>query len=207
MRASLLRHVCVRPTRPDLVQTAPEVQARIKLARQIGAAGDPHEARLLAEMAPADAHAHFGAVHWVTLSARFETAVWLRDTDGPTAGIQAFSALVDEVRMLGAEHEWLVVAANWNLGGAVLETGDAQRAAEIRSAAVQAGGRIYGVDHVIVLEMRLTHLTAVDAAGRLDDAVELAEQLSKDCERVLGANNQTSAEARELEHDLRTRRT
>lgn len=183
------------------------LQARIELARQIGAAGDPHEARLLADAVLADASARLGASHWVTLSARFETAVWVRATDGPTAGMQAFGALVDEARLLGAEYEALVVEANWNLGGAVLDAGDAERAVEILAATIRAGVRVYGADYGMVLEMRLSHITAVDAAGRLDEAVELAEQLSKDCERVLGPNNPTTGDARDLKHDLRTRRT
>jgi hypothetical protein len=182
------------------------LQARIDLARQTGAAGDPHEARWQADAVLADATVHFGPDHRVTLSARYEVAVWIRSTDGPAAGVQAFSAFIDQARTLGTAHESLAVDASWNLGGAVLETGDAEHATEILATTVRDGIRVYGPNYGTVLEMRLSHISAVDAAGRFDEAVELAEQLSKDCERVLGPDNPTTGEARELVRDLHARR-
>jgi tetratricopeptide repeat protein len=204
------RELAERVVRDSVVEFGADhedtLQARIDLARQTGAAGDPHEARRQADAVHADATAHFGADHRVTLTARYEVAVWTRSTDGPAAGVLGFSALIEQARALGTAHESLVVDARWNLGGAVLETGDAEHAAEILATTVRDGIRIYGPNYGTVLEMRLSHISAVDAAGRFDEAVELAEQLCSDCERVLGPNNPTTGEARELARGLLARR-
>jgi hypothetical protein len=204
------RELAERVVRDSVVEFGADhedtLQARIDLARQTGAAGDPHEARRQADAVRADATAHFGADHRVTLTARYEVAVWTRNTDGPAAGVLAFGALIEQARALGTAHESLVVDAGWNLGSAVLETGDAEHAAEILATTVRDGIGIYGSNYGTVLEMRLSQIGAVDAAGRFDEAVELAEQLCSDCERVLGPNNPTTGEARELTRGLLARR-
>lgn len=80
----------------------------------------------------------------------------------------------------------------WNLGGALLKSGDAHRAAEVLTTAVTDAERAYGPHHARTFDIRTSHVEAVGAAGDVPAAKAMAADLAAECARQLGAEHPTT---------------
>ena len=125
--------------------------ARITPARQLGAAGDPVEALAIvtrvADQAGDDS---------TRMAARFEVAVWTRATAGPAAGAEQFSTLLQEAESLGPPDWDLITDCRWNIGGALLQAGNAAGAADVLRAALRLAIHAHGPDHDRTTQIRRT---------------------------------------------------
>jgi hypothetical protein len=165
------------------------LHARLTVARQLGDLGAEAEALALAEQVAADATEAHGPDDAVTLSARFEVAVWTRETAGPEAGTQRFAALLDQIAPLPSAWPGLAADCRWNLGGALLSSGDAHRAADVLATAVADAERAYGPHHARTFDIRASHIEAVGATGDVPAAKAMASDLAAECARRLGADH------------------
>jgi hypothetical protein len=165
--------------------------ARIGLARQLGASGNLRQALDIARDVGARA-----TQQDMILSARFEAALWTRDLDGPAAAARLFRELLEYAESLESVSWSFVIDCAWNLGGALVDAGDAEAALPLLDNTVEESKRVYGWEHRRTLNVRLTHINAVGAAGDPRKAVELAGRLAADSDRRLGAGHLTTLQAR-----------
>ncbi|WP_410667565.1 hypothetical protein [Amycolatopsis sp. cmx-4-68] len=171
------------------------LHAELTVARQLGSLGAEAEALALAERVAADATRTHGADHELTLNARFEVAVWTVRTAGPAAGAQRFAALIDQLVTLPKGSPALLADSRWNLGGALLDSGEVTRAVEVLATAVAEAGRAFGPHHRRTFDTRMSHVEAVAAAGDVPAARAMAAELAAECVRRLGEDNATTRDA------------
>jgi tetratricopeptide (TPR) repeat protein len=124
----------------------------------------------------------------LVLTARFERCVWTRAVHGDAAGAEAFAELLQQLRNLADPDPSLETMAMWNLGGALLDSGDAAAAEPVLAEALELSRQLSGDDHQETLMIRRTHLNALTALGD-PSAAEHERQLVADCVRVLGADH------------------
>jgi hypothetical protein len=170
--------------------------ARIRVARQVGAAGNPRQALTMALQAEAAATAALGADDLTTLSARFEVAAWTAEVDGSAAGAQRFAELIQQAKRLDSP-PWLLIADSMaNLAGHLSDAGHHTQAVQVSEEAVGLGQRLWGTMHARVLWMRLGQAHVVGSSGNPRTAVDLSCRLADDCAEVLGERHLTTLEAR-----------
>lgn len=169
--------------------------ARLTLARQLGGAGQPGEALLLATGVGITAAALHGADHWVTRRSRFEVASWTWTVHGAATAAPLFLALAQQLGSLPAVRVSEFVDVLWNLGGTLLEAGDAAEAVSVLADAADQAALAFGNQHERTLRVRLSHLEAVAATG---DPGELAASLAADCVAALGPDHPTTVDALRL---------
>src|SRR6266568_4219777 len=100
------------------------LEARIGLARQVGAAGNPGQALAMAQEADAAATAALGADDLTTLSARSEVATWTTAVDGAAAGAQRFTELIQQAKRLDPPPQPLIADTMMNLADRLSDAGD-----------------------------------------------------------------------------------
>jgi len=172
------------------------VYAQINLARQLGATGDPRKALRLAEELVERATENFGPDHDATLSARFEVAVWTRELDGPAPAAALFRDLLAYVESGGPRHPGFISDYAWNLGGCLIDIGDAGAAVAILEAAVADSAEAYGTHHAQTFDVQLTHVRAVGHAGDPEEAARYAAHLVDDSSQALGEDHPITQQAR-----------
>jgi eukaryotic-like serine/threonine-protein kinase len=204
-RAFVLARDLVRHCEETLDATALETYyaTRVALIRNTP---DPNEALREARSLLTDATTHLGPNHDITLMALFEEACWARQVDGPRAAVRLFFTLLDHADTGAPVHLPAYVDTQWNLGGSLLEAGETQSAVDVLEVAVENALLCYGADHGRTFEIRLTHIEALDADGHLDEALELAERLAQDAERVLGVDHPLATDARFAVDQIAARR-
>lgn len=143
-----------------------------------------------------DATREVGPDDHLTLNARFEVAVWTREVDGATAAIHAFGELLDDLYALVDGDIGLVASVQWNLGGALTDAARPAEAVEFLDAAVEYSSRAHGPNHLITLNMRLSHIDAISDAGDLTRAIDLADALTQDSTRTVGPTHVITLTAR-----------
>lgn len=180
-----------------LGRTHPRVlEARLTLARQLGACGAHQEALSIATHLIALATEDNGPQDPLTLNARFEAAVWTRHLHGAAAGAELFGELLEDAQSIDAVSWSLILNTAWNLGGALLESGDAVAAVSILEQLVAESERAYGRKHAQTLPFRMTHANAIGAAGDPGKALELTHELVEDSTQTLGETHLTTLEAK-----------
>jgi hypothetical protein len=127
------------------------LSAKITLARQLGATGDAVQALTIATRVADQADDDS-----IRLAARFEVAVWTRESAGPEAGARQFSALLQEAESSNPQEWDLIAACRWNLGSALLDAGNAADAADVLRAGLRLAIQTYGPDHDRTIQMRRT---------------------------------------------------
>jgi hypothetical protein len=172
--------------------------ARTTLARQLGAAGEPEEALSVMRAVVDSATRVVGPEEHLTLNARFEQAVWTRQVEGTEAGIAAFGALLDDMYAIADANPALVADVQWNLGGALIDTGRPADAVELLDAAVVNSSHARGPNSRMTLDIRLSHLDAISDAGDFARAVELADAVARDSTETLGADDVITLTARSV---------
>ena len=199
-RAAELARTLVRDCTDLFGTTAePTLRSRITLVRNTG---DLPAARALL----ADATTILGPTHDITLAARFEEAYQARDADGPRVAVRLYYALLGDLDALGAVSPSLYVATQWHLGSALLAAGETESAGDVLEVAVENALLCHGPHHGTTLEIRLSRIAALDAAERHDEALELAERLAADAERMLGPDHPTTSDTRFAVADISARR-
>lgn len=168
-------------------------EARLRLVRDTP---DPAEALRAARTLRAEAATHLGPDHAVTLTAQFEEADRARQVEGPRVAVRLYYDLLDHADAITAASPDLYVDTQWHLGVSLLDVGETRSAVEVLEVAIENARLHYGRNHGGTFEIRLTHIVALDGDGRSAEALELAEQLAKDTERVLGPDHPTAADAR-----------
>jgi hypothetical protein len=156
---------------------------RIALVRQLGASGNPQQALDLARELAEQATEALGAAHEITLSARFEAAIWTRQVDGPAAGARLFYELIEYAESQESAFWSLIIDGGWNLGGALTDAGNANAALPILEATIEEGQKAYGPEHPRTL-------------NEPKKAAELAAGLVEDTSRILGQAHLTTLQAR-----------
>ncbi len=170
--------------------------ARKTLARQVGAAGNPRQALIMAQEADAAATAALGADDPTTLSARFEVAIWTARVDGAAAGAERFTELIQQAKRLDPPPRSLIADSMVNLASRLSDAGHHTQAVQVSEDALGLGQQLWGATHARVLWMRLGHAHAVGSSGDPQTAADLSIRLADDCAEVLGATHLTTLEAR-----------
>ena len=178
---------------PDHRET---LQARCGLARQVGAAGDPGQALVIAREADAAATAALGADDRTTLSARFEVAVWTREMEGAAAGAECFGELIRQAKRLDPPPQSLIADSMLNLAGSLSDVGDHARAVQAITDAISLCQQVWGAAHARVLGMRLTQAHVAGSSGDPQTAADLSGRLAHDCAEILGGSHLTTLQAR-----------
>lgn len=180
---------------PDARQEPGEeaYEARLRLVRDTP---DPEKALHAARTLRAEVATHLGQDHAVTLAAQFEEAERSREIEGPRVAVRLYYELLAHADALAAASPDLYVDTQWHLGVSLLDVGETRSAVEVLEVAIENARLHYGRNHGGTFEIRLTHIVALDGDGRSAEALELAEQLAKDTERVLGPDHPTAADAR-----------
>lgn len=168
-------------------------EARLRLVRDTP---DPQEALREARSLVAEVATHLGPDHAIALAARFEEAGLARQVEGPRVAVRLYYDLLEQADALPEANPVLYVDTQWNLGGALLDVGETRSAVEVLEVAIVNARLHYGRNHGGTFEIRLTHIVALDGDGRSAEARDLAEQLARDTERVLGPDHPTTADAR-----------
>jgi len=163
--------------------------ARIGLARQVGAAGNPREALTMAQEADAAATAAFGADDLATLDARFEVAIWTRELDGAAAGAERFTELIQQAERLDPPPWSLIIDGMWNLAGCLSDVGDHAQAIQVNEDAIGLCQQLWGPTHARVLPMRLTQAHLIGSSGDPQTAADLSGRLAEDCAGILGGTH------------------
>jgi hypothetical protein len=190
-RVLALAQELVRDCTDLLGPTAVETyRARVALTRSTP---DPAEALLAARALLADVITHLGPDHYVTQLAFLAEAFFARHVEGPRTAVRLYYNLL-EYETVGDSK--LYIDAQWRLGSSLLEAGEARSAVEVLEVAVENAQLHYGADHGMTFEIRLTRILALDGDGRSNEALDLAERLAQDSERVLGRDHPTAADAR-----------
>jgi hypothetical protein len=199
-RAAELARQLVRDCTELLGPTAPmTLRGRIALVRNTS---DLEGARALV----ADVTTHLGPAHDITLAARFEEACQARDAEGPRVAVRLYYDLLADLDTLGAVSPTLYVDTQWHLGSALLAAGEVESACDVLEVALDNALLCHGQDHGTTVEIRLSHIAALDAARRHDEALDLAERLAADAERVLGPDHPTTSDTRFAVADIAARR-
>jgi tetratricopeptide (TPR) repeat protein len=162
--------------------------ARMAVARQLGGAGEIDAALKLASDVVTVAESVRPPDEQLILSARFERCVWTRVVHGDAAGVEAFAELLRQLRDLADPDPRLETMCMWNLGGALIDSGDAASAQPVLAEALELSRQLSGDDHQETLMIRKTHLNALAAVGD-PSAAERERQLIADCVQVLGAEH------------------
>ena len=192
----IIRQV-VRDSESLLGRTHPQVQqARLTLARQLGSSGAYQEALSITTDVIALATEDNGPRDPLTLNARFEAAVWTRHLHGDAAGAELFGALLQDAQSIDTASWSLILDTAWNLGGALLDSGDAVGAVEILDQLVAESERAYGRKHAQNLPFRMTHADAVGTAGDPGKALALTREMVEDSTQTLGATHLTTLQAK-----------
>jgi tetratricopeptide (TPR) repeat protein len=191
--------LCFGEDHPD------SLNARLVLARQLGATGSASEALELATDIAAKSTRQLGPNHWLTLSARFEVAVWTRTMEGAREGVRLFRDLLEYLRSLDSEQPLLVIDTMWNLSGALRDDGDVASAIGLLESAVEESSAAYGPRHWNTLTVRLSYAEAVGQNGEPDKAVNLAAELADDCAYSLGPAHLTTLQARRVKAEWTAR--
>jgi eukaryotic-like serine/threonine-protein kinase len=157
---------------------------------------DPVEALRAVRALLADVTAQLGPDHELTLSVRFEEALCAGRAEGPRAAVRLYYNLLDYADTQAQVHPSLYVDSQWTLGTSLLAAGETQSAVEVLEVAVENAVLFFGADNGTTFEVRLSHVMALDGAGRLDEALTEADQLAQDAERVLGPDHPTTSDAR-----------
>lgn len=161
-------------------------RTRLTLARQLGACGRHEDAWLIATQLIGMATRTNGPEDPLTLDARFEAAVWTRRLRGHAAGVELFGELLEDAQSVDTVSWSFVVDTAWNLGGALLDSGDAESAVFVLGQVVEEGELAYGRTHAQTLPYRSSYINAVGAAGDSVTALELTRELVVDCAQTLG---------------------
>jgi hypothetical protein len=172
------------------------LQARLTLARQLGACGAHQEALSIATDLIALATENNGPQESLTLNARFEAAVWTRHLHGDAAGAELFGELLADAQSIDTVSWSLILDTKWNLGGALLDSGDAVTAVSILEQLVVESERAYGLKHAHTLPFRRTHANAIGTAGDPVKALELTRDLVEDSTQILGGTHLTTLQAK-----------
>ncbi|CAM3539752.1 tetratricopeptide repeat protein [Kibdelosporangium persicum] len=170
--------------------------SRLTLARELGACGSAEEALGIATDVVARSTESTGPDDLLTLNARFEQAVWTRHLHGSSAGVTAFGDLLEQVQSIDAVPWSFVADTAWNLGGSLLDSGDAAEAVSVLEQLIALNDEAYGHSHAQTLPYRLTHMRAVGVAGDHSRARELAGELVVDSSRTLGPTHLTTLQAK-----------
>jgi len=178
---------------PDHRET---LAARIGLARQVGAAGNPGQALTMAQEADAAATAALGADDRTTLSARFEVAIWTWEVDGAAAGARRFTELIQQAEQIRPQPWSLIADSMWNLAGCLSDVGDHAQAIQVSGDAVSLCQQLWGATHARVLVRRLTQARVIGSSGDPQTAADLSGRLAEDCAEILGGAHLTTLEAR-----------
>jgi tetratricopeptide (TPR) repeat protein len=183
----------VRDGETLLGRTHPRLlSAKLTLARQLGASGNQEEALAIASDVAALALEHNGPNDELTLGARFEAAVWTRHVHGDAAGVEVFGGLLEHAHSVDTVSWPFLIDTAWNLGGALLGSGDAAAAVSVLEQAAAESELAYGRKHARALPVRLSHASAIAAAGDLNKAVELTRELVKDSTDTFGEADLTT---------------
>jgi hypothetical protein len=126
----------------------------------------------------------------------------VREVEGPQAAIRLFDGLLDVVESLEWVDPRVHVDGQWNLGGSLLDAGEADRAVGVLEVAVDNALMFYGHTHGHTLDIRMTYVRALDGDGRLDDALAQAQKIAEDAEGALGPDHPTTVEARAVVEQL-----
>jgi len=177
-------------------------EARLRLVRDIA---EPEDALREVRGLRANAATHLGPTHPVTLAAQFEEAGRAGQVEGPQAAVRLYYNLLEHADAIEAVSPVLYVDTQWNLGGSLLDAGETRSAVEVLEFAIENARLFFGRNHGTTFETRLTHIIALDGDGRPAEALELAEKLVRDAERVLGPDHPTTADARFAVHHLNAR--
>jgi hypothetical protein len=195
-RARHIAEQVVRKSASALGELHPDtLHAQLTLARQLGDLDAQDEALALAERVAADAARVHGANHPTTFSALFEVAVWTVETAGPEAGARQFAGLLAHLETLQQVSLALVADCRWNLGGALLDSGETTRATEVLAAAVADAEHAFGRHHRRTFDIRVSYIDAVGAAGDTTKAATLAAELAVDSAHRWGEHNPTTQDA------------
>jgi hypothetical protein len=124
---------------PDHRET---LAARINLARQVGAAGNPRKALTMAREADAAATVALGANDQTTISARFEVAVWTGEADGAAAGAKRFTDIQQE-EQLDPPPQQLIADSMTSLAECLSGAGDHAQAIQASEDAISLGQQLW----------------------------------------------------------------
>lgn len=172
------------------------LQARLALARQLGGCGEHEEALAIATELVGLTTDLNGPDDPLTLSARFEAAVWTRQLYGHAAGAELFGELLEHAQSIDSVAWSFLLDTAWNLGGALLESGDATAAVLVLDQIVTESELAYGRKHAQTLPFRITHANAIGAAGDPGKALELTRELVEDSTQTLGKTHLTTLQAK-----------
>ena len=172
------------------------LDARIGLARQVGAAGNPRQALTMAQEADAAATAALGADDLTTLSARFEAAIWTTELDGAAASAERFTELIQQAKRLDPPPQPLIANTMANLADRLSGAGDHAQAVQVSEDAISLGQQLWGANHAFVLHMRLGQAYVVGSSGDPQTAADLSGRLADDCAEILGEAHLTTLQAR-----------
>jgi eukaryotic-like serine/threonine-protein kinase len=172
------------------------LDARIVLARQVGATGDPRQALTTAREADAAATTAFGADDATTLNARFEVAVWTYAVDGAAASAERFTELIRQAERLEPQPRSLIATSLWNLSSCLSESGDHARAVQASEDAINLGQQLYGATHIRVVRMRAVRAHALGSAGDPRTAADLSDHLADESAGIAGESHLTTLEIR-----------
>lgn len=168
-------------------------EARLQLVRDTP---DPEEALREVRSLRAEVATHLGPDHAIALAARLAEAGLAREVEGPRVAVRLYYELLEQADAIPAVSPVLYLDTQWNLGGTLLDVGETRSAVEVLEVAIENARLFYGRSHGGTFAIRLTHIIALDGDGRSAEALELAEQLAHDTERVLGPDHPTAADAR-----------
>jgi tetratricopeptide (TPR) repeat protein len=171
------------------------LDARIELARQVGAAGNPRQALTIAQEAESAAIAALGVDDLTTLSARFEVAVWTSVVDGAAASAERFTELIQQAKRLDPPPRVLIADIMANLADRLSDAGDHAQAVQVSGDAISLGQQLWGANHARVLWMRLGQAHVVGSSGDPQTAVDLSGRLADDCAEILGGTHLTTLQA------------
>ncbi len=170
--------------------------ARIDLARQVGAAGNPRQALTIAQEAESATIAALGADDLTTLSARFEVAVWTPVVDGAAASAERFTELIQQAKRLDPPPRELIADTMANLADRLSDAGDHAQAVQVSEDAISLGQQVWGANHARVLWIRLHQAHVVGSSGDPQTAADLSGRLADDCAEILGGAHLTTLQAR-----------
>src|SRR5208282_625304 len=171
---------------PDHRET---LDARTRLARQVGAAGNPRQALTMAREADAAATTALGADDRTTLSARFEVAIWTTEVDGAAAGTERFTELIQQAQRLDPPPRSLIADSMVNLASRLSDVGHHTRAVQVSEDAISLGQQLWGATHATVLWMRLGQAHVIGSSGDPQTAADLSGRLADDCAEILGGTH------------------
>ena len=133
--------------------------------------------------------------------ARFEVAVWTRRVQGALAAARLYEDLLEDLRAASSGPR-LIMQTGWNVGGCLLQAGDAVAALPFLETALAEAVDAYGEFHIQTMFIRFSHVNAVAATSDGAAGIELAGRLAADAGRVLGEDHSFTSDARALLTEL-----